>query len=429
MGLLYVAAQPVVYGTLFLIGAIKFAIGIYLYEEFDSSSFLLISAMGLVYWAFMFCIRRKIELTAKLIEQSIIVSADHPGVYLASFFILIFNVLFSVATVFAFYVVVIGGFEIDTTVNTGIKNCYSLQYVEPSKPALVALVVFLYWTSALWECIRFVVVSFTTGAWYFKNQSLASQEGTISDKEYMRAPVSTGLKLAFTKSFGSICFAALILAICEYLRDLERRNRRGGLVGCLISCCIRCILAYLEFLTRFAITIHALSGDDFCTSGKTFLTHCKNHGFTAITIDWLSRLTLRFGAFVLALMLTAITVGSAESYAFQSPETKITVLIILGLLAFIIAIIILDFIAMILLNIIDAAYGCLVLDLDSAAATRAFRRPEIAQAVLVISKPDYVLGQVPDTNQPVAEGQVVYTGGVQVGQPVNAAVATNQARP
>jgi len=239
----------------------------------------------------------------------------------------------------------------------------------------------------------------------------------------MRAPVCTGLQLAFTKSFGSICFASLILAICEYLREIERRNRRGGnLLNLLVSCCIRCILAYLEFLTRFAVTMHALTGDDFCTSGKTFLTHLQRHGFTAITIDWITSITLRFGALVIAGLLCTITVVSIDSSTFQNPTSRYVVLTVMGLVSFLIAFIILNFIASILINVIDAAYGCLVLDLDSALATRAFRRPEIAEAVLVVSKPGFVLGQPAAAGE---TGQVVYTnGGVQVGQPVNA-VAVN----
>ena len=59
--------------------------------------------------------------------------------------------------------------------------------------------------------MRFHVVSFTTGVWYYQTESLAAQEGSASAKSYTQAPVTTGLKLGFTKSFGTIAFASLIL--------------------------------------------------------------------------------------------------------------------------------------------------------------------------------------------------------------------------
>merc|ERR1711968_332756 len=100
------------------------------------------------------------------------------------------------------------------------------------------------------------------------------------------------------------------MAVCEWLRRAVQKERRnGGLVGCLIACCIQCILAYVEFLTRFALTFHALSGQNFCESGKTFRGHCGRHGFLRVyMVDWLSSVVLNFGAVVLGLSATAITV-------------------------------------------------------------------------------------------------------------------------
>ena len=33
------------------------------------------------------------------------------------------------------------------------------------------------------------------------------------------------------------------------------------------------VLRYIEFLTRFTLTFHTLSGEDFCASGTAFLAH------------------------------------------------------------------------------------------------------------------------------------------------------------
>ena len=67
------------------------------------------------------------------------------------------------------------------------------------------------------------------------------------------------------------------------------RRKRCSLVAQLVACCLRCVLAYLEFFTRHALTLHALTGDDFCASGRQFFSQCTRHGFVmAASIDWLA---------------------------------------------------------------------------------------------------------------------------------------------
>ena len=137
-----------------------------------------------------------------------------------------------------------------------------------------------------------------TGVWYFENQSLAAQEGSLAHKEHTAAPVRSSLRVALTSGFGTIAFASLIVSACEALKRAARRSESGnGLVGCLIACCLMCILSYIEFLTRFALTYSALTGDALCTSGRTFLDHCTRHGFVkVIVVDYLAAITLNFGA-------------------------------------------------------------------------------------------------------------------------------------
>jgi hypothetical protein len=222
--------------------------------------------------------------------------------------------------------------------------------------------------------------------------------------------------LAFTKSFGSICLASLIMAICEYLRDLEKKHRRGGCIGCLIACCIRCILYYLEFLTRYALCLHAMTGDSFCSSAQKFMGHLKKHGFTAVSVDALSKMVLQFGAFVLSVAMGGLTTGIYYVAMKDNVESGTVSLVFIMILLFIagaaFAWMILSFIAAILLNVIDASYACLVLDLaemtgvDQSVQTKQFQQPAIAQAILVnpkLTPPGYVVG----TPVVVAQGQAV----------------------
>lgn len=404
MALLRYAAKPVVYATLLLKGFILIGVGAYLYSTTSSASCTLTSGdcglaytpliligVGVLYFAMIFCMRNKIQMTAHLIEQSVAVVTAHPGLFLASAGLLIVKIVVLCFCAGAYVLV----FAKTVVVGTG-ANC-SVQVSAADEVMFGVITVFLYWSIQLWMCMRFYVVSLTTGVWYYQNESLAAQEGEGSlthAKSVTAAPVCTGLRLAFTKSFGSIAFASLIIAICEWLRRLARRQQRdGGIIGCLVACCINCILAYLEFLTRFALTFHALTGDDFCTSGKTFLGHCRRHGWTAIMVDYLAAMTLQFGAVILGLLITAGTVFLLDNSHHVHTDDKETVLVVAGVASWFVASVILIFIAGLLLNVVDAAYACLVLDLDRAAITGTYRQPALAQAVIAKAHPTYVIQQ------------------------------------
>lgn len=400
MTLLRFFAKPVVYATLILKGVIMIGVGAYLYRSVKASCSLttgdcsasmmplILCVAGGLYFVVLFCMRHRIALTAHLIEQSVNVVAAHPSLFLASAGLFVVKVCV-LGLCLAAYLLILGS-ELepspdggcDVRVSTGDRVMYGI------------VTVFLYWSVNLWLFVRFYVVSLTTGVWYYSNESLAAQEGGASGSKVSTAPVCTSLRLALSKSFGTIAFASLIVTICEYLKQLAQKERRnGGLVGCLIACCITCILNYLEFLTRFALTFHALTGDDFCASGKTFLSHASRHGFTAIMVDYLATMTLQFGAVVLGLLVTAFTVFLVDKGGHVHDDDRTMVLVFSGLLAWFISSVVLVFIGGILLNVVDACYACLVLDLDHATTNGSYHKPVIAHAVIASVNPTYVIAQ------------------------------------
>ena len=271
----------------------------------------------------------------------------------------------------------------------------------------------MLWSVEVFSAMRFYVVSFVTGVWYFKASGMAAQEGgsgTVTN------PVTTATKLAFTKSFGTICLTALIMFIIEQLRRLaKKQSQNNGLAGALIACCINCLVAYLEFITRFALTFHALTGDDLCTSARTFTSHLNRHGFSAVWVNWMASWVFNFSAFALSLLITAICLVISSQRGFF-------VAFFIGILSFIFAIVFLSFVAGILLNIIDACYSCLILDLDHGAKSQ----PQVAQAILIIVKPTYVI-QHPGGGLAVTVEQP--TAAVAYAQPYAAQPTTAYAQP
>ena len=80
-------------------------------------------------------------------------------------------------------------------------------------------------------------------------------------------------------------------------------------MGILIACCIQCIINCIEFLTKFAITFHAITGEPFCDSARRFTDHCSRHGLTVIVVDGLSSVVLRFGALIFGLLIGGINLA------------------------------------------------------------------------------------------------------------------------
>jgi len=178
---------------------------------------------------------------------------------------------------------------------------------------------------------------------------------------------------------------------------------------------LACARSCIEFLTRFALTYSALTGDGLCESGRTFLDSCTRHGFLkVVVVDYLASITLNFGALVFGLAVAAITVGMVDQAVLVGPahnDDRAAVLYTVGGAAWLIATIVLVFIASLLLNIVDASYACVVLDLDNHARVGTFFRPQIAQAVLVKVKPDFVVMQP-------AGGAAYASSAIPVAQPV-----------
>ena len=70
-------------------------------------------------------------------------------------------------------------------------DCYNYDNHDHGALPWMVVIITYYWSNELWNCVRYFVVAFTTGVWYFRNESLASQSGQVSAKHYTRQPVRT----------------------------------------------------------------------------------------------------------------------------------------------------------------------------------------------------------------------------------------------
>jgi hypothetical protein len=397
MGAMRSCAKAMVYGTLIGQGLVLAVLSVGSLVVFPPLIFFF-GTLFVMYFLLLFCARKNINLTVTLIEQAASVVQFHPQIFVSSVLLMTLGAIVYGACIAAALLLFTNGecvlsnsTSVDPKYNSNATSAPGDQWQlsNAAIPGLSFVGFALLWSVEVFSAMRFYVVSFVTGVWYFKASGMAAQRGgsgTVTN------PVTTATKLAFTKSFGTICLTGLIMYIVELLRRMaKKQSQNNGLTGVLIACCINCLVAYLEFITRFALTLHALTGDDLCTSARTFTSHLNRHGFSAVWVNWMASWVFNFSAFALSLLITAICLVIT-----RHPQRGITAIIVIGILSFIFAIVFLSFVAGILLNIIDACYSCLILDLDHGAKSQ----PQVAQAILILANPTYLYQHQSNDPQP-----------------------------
>lgn len=176
MLLLRYFAKPMVYATLMVQGVVLIGLGLYLGSVARSSCTLttgdctsafmpfLLCGLGALYFLWLCCARRRIALTAKLLEQAVVVVSTHPGLFLASGLLLLVKALFMLLIAVASLFLLASTITV-TTLPDG--QCEVASYpTRADEAAWLVLGVFFYWSTMFWLSVKFYMTSMTTGVWY-----------------------------------------------------------------------------------------------------------------------------------------------------------------------------------------------------------------------------------------------------------------------
>jgi len=403
-------ARPFVYASMAMIpiSLLASAAAVQASGVENSSPSIILVAFALFYCLMLWCARDGLKLCAALLEQAAIVLMKHPSLILVGALLMLGFLLVLAAGAFAVLALLsYGHWSVRTDPVTGDSVCsWDIEDVGVYGASVVGLA--LLWASLLTFTMRFFIVSLVTACWYFDNAGGAvdAPSGAASGfGEARRAPVTTASKLAFTRSFGTLCFSSLVLTICQILKAMARQaqSRTNNLFVCLVACCLRCIINVIEFLNKFAVAMHAITGDDFCASGRQVTAMLSRHGLNAWFCDRISAFVLSTAAFAFAVLgggASYIAVFYTLSDQPSDEADKRIVSSVFATTAFIIGWFILTFCASIILNIVDAAYTCLALDMDAGAP----HMPPMRDAMIPIVKPDFivVVGHPGSAGQPSA---------------------------
>lgn len=138
----------------------------------------------------------------------------------------------------------------------------------------------LLWGVQLLKYTVHFVVADTVGQWWFEQSPRGAVQGAVTR--------------AFTTNFGSLSFAAFVIAFLETAKRFARASQRAArkdnngamaALACVAVCIIGCVESMAEYLNSWAIPIMALTGDGFVDSGKEALQLFKARGWDAVIND------------------------------------------------------------------------------------------------------------------------------------------------
>ena len=274
---LRVCAKPMVYVSLMIwpIGMIAGAIAIMTLPadsvgDMPTSArqitMAILLAMVALYLCVLCCCRARIALTIRTLRTAGEALTATSPVFITC--LLLFVVWLALAAPLC-AVMVVSIFNGDwSTVGDPVTAC---EYRLNNKGvAALALGGFMFvWSSLLFTEIRGFVVGGTIGHWYYHSNDATPP---------LNWPSLTASKHAFSKSFGSLCFGSLILALIqvvlffiEMARNSARQSNNVGLkiVLCIVECIVRCIYDLIRMFTGFVTVVCSISGLTFWCAPPT----------------------------------------------------------------------------------------------------------------------------------------------------------------
>lgn len=230
--------------------------------------------------------------------------------------------------------------------------------------------------TALWSVMlafeaRMYTIAGVVAQWYFAAPGTTSFKGTTL----------SALRNAAGPSFGSLCFGSLVLTAVSVAREINRNARRdasrqGGriaVVMCLLSSCLDCIYALIEYISKFATIQCAITGAAFCDAARSVSQLLANNFLSAYGVWWLPGTIMGAASFLLSAaygVLVGLSSYAAWSASPASHPDAGAEAVLLGVVAFVLAAVVLQFCISVLLNVVDVVFICYAMDLDRQLSSK-----------------------------------------------------------
>ncbi|GJP60148.1 hypothetical protein CLOP_g17283, partial [Closterium sp. NIES-67] len=266
---------------------------------------------------YIWLVRHRIPFSATILKHAVHVVNTFPSTIWVAYLFLFLSLVWTVIWVL------------------GVSGAMSLSN---SFGVLIILVLSNYWTMEVFRNVVHTTVAGTTATYYFLRHNMPPN------------PTSLALHRAATKSFGSICFGSLIVALIQTIRfivaALANNDDGGNFIACCAQCILACIEAIVEFFNKYAYIQIAMYGKTFIRASKDTWELFKARGVDVLINDDLSGGVLGLGMFIGGVL--AALVGGLLSL-----NKAVDLLAAVSILSFIIGI----FLTGMTLTVVDSAVG------------------------------------------------------------------------
>jgi hypothetical protein len=198
-----------------------------------------------------------IPFSTMLLKTSVGILGDNKSIFLIPMIGLTFAICYSV---FLLYAIIPSINQLDNNDSGGYL--------------ILLFVLLFFWTQQIVSNVVHVTVAGMVGKWYYKNQDSTN----IVWKSFSRA---------ITKSFGSICFGSLIVAVIKTIQFIVRMARKDN--NSCIMCCADCLISFLEriveYFNEYAYAYIGIYGVSYIDSAKRTWELAQNHFITALFND------------------------------------------------------------------------------------------------------------------------------------------------
>jgi len=239
--------------------------------------------------------------------------------------------------------------------------------------AVFGMTVSLYWGTQTFMYVSHFIVASVVGSWWFTPKA--------------PSPVASATHRAFTSSFGSLSFGALIVAVLEACKQLAQAAQRAAekedapaavkIAACLCVCVVSCVEGLVKYFNSYAVIFCALTGKSFYESGRDVMALFDERGWTAVINDDLVGPALKIAS--LAPAVLAALAGAALTYLSVGPGQTVVVLIA-AILSFIVGMCMATIMTGVITSAVRTVFVCFALNPAALAESHPAHFSELVDA-------------------------------------------------
>lgn len=174
----------------------------------------------------------------------------------------------------------------------------------------------LLWVSQFFVYAAYMTIAGSLGQWFFARPDGASKhdkERGGDDDQLPYFPLTRSALRIIRFHIGTVAFASLIIAIFRFIRAVityiqtktkGKDNRLIRCILCCVKCLLRCIQKCLDYVSRNALVLTALNGDNFCGSACTAFGLLTSNILRVAAFNIISTFVLFIGRLFIAILTT-----------------------------------------------------------------------------------------------------------------------------